>query len=117
MTKSKAIKLFCFDCAGESTKEVTLCPCLDCQLWPFRFGNSPASATYKSRMMTAKSNYPEDFSEMLANGIETSRFFQFSSSKKRSVAQKSADAAQAMGRRQFASKRTTNRDISAKGEG
>ena len=116
MTKSKAIKLFCFDCAGESTKEVTLCPCLDCQLWPFRFGNSPASATYKSRMMTAKSNYPEDFSEMLANGIEIARFFQFSSSKKRSVAQKSADAARGVGLRQFASKKASNRETTAKGE-
>jgi hypothetical protein len=105
MTKSKAIKLFCFDCAGESTKEVTLCPALDCQLWPFRFGNSPASAAYKSRMTTAKANYSADFAEMAANGIETARFFQFSSSKQRSVAQKSADAARGMARRQFASKK------------
>ena len=116
MTKSKAIRLFCFDCAGESTKEVTLCPAIDCQLWPFRFGNSPASATYKSRMMTAKANYSEDFSEMLANGIEIARFFQFSSSKKRSVAQKSADAARGMALRGIASKRRTNRNPTAKGE-
>jgi len=116
MTKSKAIKLFCFDCAGESTKEVTLCPALDCQLWPFRFGNSPAAAAYKSRMMTAKANYSEDFSEMLANGIEIARFFQFSSSKKRSVAQKSANAARGMGRGRGVSKKAKNSDPTGKEE-
>ena len=105
MTKSKAIKLHCFDCAGESQKEVTLCPVFDCPLWPFRFGNSPSAAAYKSRMMTAKANYSEDFSEMLANGIETTRFFQFQQSKQRTVAPKSADAALGVGRRGIAPKK------------
>lgn len=114
MTKSKAIKLFCFDCAGESTKEVTLCPALDCQLWPFRFGNTPSAAAYKSRMMTAKANYSEDFSEMLANGIETARFFQFSSSRKRSVAQKSASAALCVGRRGITPKNGKNSEMKEK---
>ncbi|MBE3040311.1 MAG: hypothetical protein IMZ62_16055 [Chloroflexi bacterium] len=114
MTKSKAIKLFCFDCAGESNKEVTLCAALDCQLWPFRFGNSPASAAYKSRMMTAKTNYAADFAEMDADGLEIARFFRFSSSKKRSVAQKSADAARGAALRQFTSKKGKNSETKEK---
>jgi hypothetical protein len=116
MTKSKAIKLFCFDCAGESAKEVTLCPVLDCQLWPFRFGNSPASAAYKSRMMTAKVNYSADFAEMAVDGIETTRFFQFSKQKAVSAAQRAARVALGMGRRGIAPKKGLISESTAKGE-
>lgn len=41
----EAIKEKCLDCSVYDEKEVKLCPCTDCVLWPFRFGNSP----YKKR--------------------------------------------------------------------
>ena len=37
----KAIKAKCMDCCCGSTKEVQICPCTDCALWPFRSGKNP----------------------------------------------------------------------------
>ena len=34
----KNIRAHCLDCAGNSTREVRLCPITDCNLWPLRFG-------------------------------------------------------------------------------
>jgi hypothetical protein len=31
-----AIKAHCSECGGWSRKEVTLCPCVSCALWPYR---------------------------------------------------------------------------------
>lgn len=72
MTLRKAIKLHCFDCAGESSKEVTLCCAFDCALWPHRTGESPSS--YRLRMQAALKNYAADFREMERAGIDTSPF-------------------------------------------
>ncbi len=63
MTKAKAIKMFCFDCAGESSKEVALCTCGDCPLYPFRFGNTPGTKAYKERMAGAKERWPAEYAE------------------------------------------------------
>lgn len=41
MTPLKAIRARCLDCCGYQIKEVRLCPCKDCSLWPFRFGKNP----------------------------------------------------------------------------
>lgn len=77
MTKTKAIKLHCYDCAGESSKEVTLCVAFECPLWPFRTGESPAA--YRRRMLKARENYAEDLERLSKeDGVETSRFWQFS---------------------------------------
>ena len=40
MTPMKAIRAKCLDCNG-TAKEVKLCPCTDCTLWPFRLGKNP----------------------------------------------------------------------------
>ena len=40
MTPMKAIRAKCLDCNG-TAKEVKLCPCIDCPLWPFRLGKNP----------------------------------------------------------------------------
>ena len=98
MTKAKAIKTFCFDCAGDSNKEVTLCPCFDCPLWEYRTGQGVNSSTYRSRMDTALKNYAEDLAQMSADGCETGRFYKVSSSKSRSVAKKSRQTGQAKGK-------------------
>jgi hypothetical protein len=37
----KSIKVYCFDCSGQSRKEVELCEMDDCPLFPFRFGKNP----------------------------------------------------------------------------
>ncbi len=43
MNKTKAIKLYCRECAGGSYGEVLCCHLLDCPLWPFRTGYSAKS--------------------------------------------------------------------------
>jgi len=37
-TRAYAIRSKCLDCCGDSPKEVALCPCTQCPLWPYRFG-------------------------------------------------------------------------------
>lgn len=41
MTPMKAIRAKCLDCCCGNAKEVELCPCEDCSLYPFRFGKNP----------------------------------------------------------------------------
>lgn len=65
MTKSKAIRQKCYDCAGEMPSEVTFCPVVTCPLWPYRFGYSPNDKRFKKRMKSAKNNYPNDYDELL----------------------------------------------------
>ena len=40
MTPMKAIRAKCLDCCYQY-KEVELCPCKACSLWPYRFGKNP----------------------------------------------------------------------------
>lgn len=89
MTRSKAIKAHCFDCAGDSNKEVTLCCAFDCPLWEHRTGQSLASSVYRKRMEVARKNYAEELSAMAADGIETARFWKFQSIKSASGGRKS----------------------------
>ena len=65
MTRAKAIQAFCFGCAGDSHKEVTLCVIPDCPLYPYRFGDSPKSKSYKERMRLAKTRWPDDYKESM----------------------------------------------------
>ena len=37
----EAIKEKCLDCSVYDEKEVKLCTCTGCPLWPFRFGTNP----------------------------------------------------------------------------
>lgn len=37
----KVIKEYCTDCCGGSFSEVKMCPCPNCQLYPFRLGKNP----------------------------------------------------------------------------
>ena len=39
-TPRQAIRLKCIDCSGGSMKEVRLCVCYDCPLWPHRMGKN-----------------------------------------------------------------------------
>ena len=44
MTPVKAIRKKCLDCCCGQVKEVKICPCLDCSLYPFRLGKNPNRA-------------------------------------------------------------------------
>ena len=68
MTRADAIRKFCFECAGDSHKEVTLCAVKDCPLYPFRFGNSPRAKAYRERMSQAKDRWPEEYGFLESNG-------------------------------------------------
>ncbi len=41
LTPMKAIRAKCLDCCCGQANEVRLCPCTDCPLYPYRFGNNP----------------------------------------------------------------------------
>ena len=41
LTPVKAIRAKCLDCCCGSPSEVRLCPCTDCQLYPYRMGRNP----------------------------------------------------------------------------
>lgn len=41
LTPMKAIRAKCLDCCCGSSKEVELCPALNCSLYPYRFGKNP----------------------------------------------------------------------------
>jgi len=64
MTRSRAIKEKCFECSGDSAKEVTLCQVFNCPLWEYRFGNSIKSKVFIERMNLAKERYSKEFKEI-----------------------------------------------------
>jgi len=39
----KTIRQHCLECGG-TINEVKLCPCVDCKLYPYRFGHDPRKA-------------------------------------------------------------------------
>ncbi len=74
MTRSRAIRQFCLECAG-STKDALLCTGWgSCPLWPHRTGQGPGELA--ARMANAKRAYAKDIAEMARQGIDTSRFFE-----------------------------------------
>ena len=44
----KAIKMHCLDCQCWQRNEVTLCPAIDCALWPYRKGHRPSEEDIKT---------------------------------------------------------------------
>jgi hypothetical protein len=56
----EAIKRNCLECAGETSKEVILCPKKDCPLYPYRFGVRPDSQVYKDKIDLALEKWPEE---------------------------------------------------------
>ncbi|MCL2305326.1 MAG: hypothetical protein FWC43_08290 [Planctomycetaceae bacterium] len=41
LTPLKAIRAKCLDCCCNQAKEVRLCPCKNCPLYPYRTGKNP----------------------------------------------------------------------------
>lgn len=58
LTTLQAIRANCLECNG-TTKEVELCPCVKCPLYPYRLGKNP---NYKKRKLT-----PEQMERQLVN--------------------------------------------------
>ena len=44
MTPMQAIRQHCLDCCCDQPKEVRLCTCTQCALYPFRMGKNPHRA-------------------------------------------------------------------------
>ena len=40
-TPLRSIRSKCLDCVGGQVREVRLCPCEHCALWPYRMGTRP----------------------------------------------------------------------------
>jgi hypothetical protein len=70
VTRAKAIKAHCLDCAGGSAKDATLCHIVDCPLWEWRIGPPPTSQNYKLRMAKAAQRWPDDVREILLMAAE-----------------------------------------------
>ena len=60
----KAIRAKCLDCVCGSSNEVAMCPCVDCALYPFRFGKNP----YRSKRI-----YTEEEKVRLVEQLNRSR--------------------------------------------
>ncbi len=39
-----AVRRHCVECSGGNAREVRRCQCLNCKLWPYRFGIRPNTA-------------------------------------------------------------------------
>ena len=52
-TRGQAIRLKCIDCSGGSLKEVRLCPCTDCWIYPFRMGRGPKPGDFDKNLEAA----------------------------------------------------------------
>jgi hypothetical protein len=66
LDRSRAIWKYCMDCAGESSKEVTLCNLVDCPLWPWRFGCKMGSPVFMARMERQRGVTPDEFNDAFA---------------------------------------------------
>jgi len=74
MTKSEAIKKYCFDCSGDDKLEVLFCSEFDCSLWEFRCGMPVGSYHYNARLRKAKQNHPEMVKKLEEEDIDISKF-------------------------------------------
>lgn len=70
MTKGRAIKMHCLDCAGGTALEVTLCGITDCPLWEHRLGCSPRSRQYQERVTRALAAHPGVVEELCQAGVD-----------------------------------------------
>lgn len=68
MSRSKlmaAVRRKClFDCAESSPKEVALCPCKNCPLYPYRLGVKPESKVFRAKLDRALEKWPEEAREV-----------------------------------------------------
>jgi len=65
--RPKAVRDHCIECAGGQTNEVTLCTCMSCPLWGWRFGTKAGSKAFIDRMELARKNKPDEFDAAYAH--------------------------------------------------
>lgn len=72
LSKARAIKLYCLECAGGTASEATFCHLLECPLWPFRLGAGIKSKLYRQRVTGAFTRRPDIVKELkeLGFGLE-----------------------------------------------
>ena len=73
-TPLKSIRLKCLDCCAGSWKEVELCTCSNCALWPYRFGKNPNRAGKGGfgHRFEKQMDSTDDFSEYNSENVEVS---------------------------------------------
>jgi len=47
----RTIRLHCVECCGDNIQEVKHCPSTACPLWPYRFGQTPATARKHGKLV------------------------------------------------------------------
>ena len=57
----KAIHKHCLDCSGGSTNNLKNCPCTDCALFPYRFGDQPKLFADLSTSDNPKKSKPKPY--------------------------------------------------------
>ena len=71
----KAIREKCLDCCCGNSNEVSLCPCGECPLFPFRFGHNPfymtdeQRAASRERMQALNSSLTEEQRQAKASSL------------------------------------------------
>lgn len=54
LTPIRAIRAYCIECSGSSTKEVSLCQLLSCPLYLYRMGKRPTAGEKEARKQAIK---------------------------------------------------------------
>ena len=49
LTRSRAIRLKCYDCSGGNSAEIRNCVIRNCPLYPFRLGSVPKHLEYEAQ--------------------------------------------------------------------
>ena len=72
-TPVKAIRKKCLDCSCFQPKEVRLCTCVDCPIYPYRMGTRPSKATLDTMEAFYEENpeYSGGFQTKTANPKDT----------------------------------------------
>lgn len=66
MTKQKAIRSFCLDCCGGSTKDTALCTAPSCPLFEHRLGFGLKTTRAVAYMKSIAERYPGDVADLSA---------------------------------------------------
>lgn len=70
MTKSKSIRRYCLECAGESTKDVAFCTAPACPLWEHRLGVRLDSTRGSGIMKKNCETYRKDYEALKEYGVD-----------------------------------------------
>jgi hypothetical protein len=115
MTKGRAIKLYCLECAGDSANETTLCQIKDCPLWEHRLGGGMRTAGYQNRVKGLWERGGEVVEAARADG-QTLDFWLSKAPFTACAGEKASRARGRAGETKTASKKASNRASTAKGE-